>query len=170
MQAVNIHSKHKAAARAWIDWFIDKSGYAAGQPGRAPALKSGALPPALKPYQDAGVQFIELSQAPKAHRSRQIDNESEIGLNKPRLPPAPRRRGARRRRGSLDGFFADLNKKWAATRRFDGATRWRTTTGRRTAGAARASREGTRSNPRPSTRQRRTRRRPAARPRGLLAG
>ena len=27
-QAINIHSKHKAAARAWIDWFTDKSGYA----------------------------------------------------------------------------------------------------------------------------------------------
>ena len=36
-QAVNIHSEHKAAARAWIDWFTDKSGYARGQPGHLPA-------------------------------------------------------------------------------------------------------------------------------------
>ncbi len=36
-QAVNIHSDHKEAARAWIDWFTDKSGYAAAKLALSPS-------------------------------------------------------------------------------------------------------------------------------------
>ena len=31
LQAINIHSAHKEAARAWLDWFTDKSGFATDQ-------------------------------------------------------------------------------------------------------------------------------------------
>ncbi len=36
-QAVNVHSEHKAAARAWIDWFTEKSGYSASEGAVSPA-------------------------------------------------------------------------------------------------------------------------------------
>ena len=60
-QAINIHSKHKAAARAWIDWFTDKSGYAQTR-AAIPTLKGRPLPADLEPTnQDAGVTYIELA-------------------------------------------------------------------------------------------------------------
>ena len=112
MEAVSIHSQHKAAARAWVDWFVDKSTYAQDQ-ALLPTLKTGALPAELKAYQDAGVQFIELSQDKNALVSK-IDNQSEIGLSKPdyRQHIVDLARGAAS--GTLDGYFADLDKKWAA--------------------------------------------------------
>jgi raffinose/stachyose/melibiose transport system substrate-binding protein len=112
LEAVSIHSQHKDAARAWVDWFVDKSTYAQDQQ-LLPTLKSGAMPSSLKAYQDAGVQFIELSQDKNSLVSK-IDNESEIGLNKPdyRQHIVDLARGAGS--GSLDSYFADLNKKWDA--------------------------------------------------------
>jgi raffinose/stachyose/melibiose transport system substrate-binding protein len=111
-QAVSIHSQHKEAARAWVDWFVDKSTFAQDQ-ALLPTLKTGAMPPELKAYQDGGVQFVQLDQEKNAIVSS-IDNESEIGLNKPdyRQHIIDLARGAAD--GSLDGYFAELNKKWAA--------------------------------------------------------
>lgn len=112
LEAVSIHSKHKEAARAWADWFVDKSTYAQDQL-LLPTLKSAPMPSELKTYQDAGVQFVELSQDKNPLVSK-IDNQSEIGLNKPdyRQHIVDLARGAAG--GSLDSYFADLNKKWAA--------------------------------------------------------
>ncbi|WP_426502439.1 ABC transporter substrate-binding protein [Dactylosporangium sp. McL0621] len=112
LQGVSIHSKHKEAARAWLDWFVDKSTYAQDQ-SLLPTLRSGALPATLQAYQGAGVQFVELSQDKNALVSK-IDNESEIGLSKPdyRQHIVDLARGAAG--GGLDAYFAELNKKWAA--------------------------------------------------------
>jgi raffinose/stachyose/melibiose transport system substrate-binding protein len=111
MQGVSIHSQHKEAARAWLDWFVDKSTYAQDQE-LLPTLKSGALPTTLKAYQEAGVQFTELTQEKNALVSK-IDNESEVGLNKPdyRQHIVDLARGAAG--GNLDAYFAELNQKWA---------------------------------------------------------
>lgn len=111
LQGVSIHSPHKEAARAWLDWFVDQGPYARDQ-GLLPTLKTGQMPPALQAYQDAGVQFMELSQARNALVTK-IDNQSEIGLQKPdyRQHIVDMARGAAG--GTLDGYFADLNKKWA---------------------------------------------------------
>ncbi|WP_432970915.1 ABC transporter substrate-binding protein [Dactylosporangium sp. CA-233914] len=118
-QGVSIHSKHKEAARAWVDWFVDKSTFAQDE-ALLPTLKAGALPPELKAYQDAGVQFIELTQEKNAQVSK-IDNESEIGLNKPdyRQHIVDLARGAAS--GSRDAYFAELNKKWSAAIKSAGA-------------------------------------------------
>jgi len=112
LQGVSIHSQHKEAARAWLDWFVDKSTYARDQ-SLLPTLKSGELPATLKAYQDGGVEFVQLSQEKNALVSK-IDNESEVGLNKPdyRQKIVDIGRGAAG--GGLDAYFADLNKKWAA--------------------------------------------------------
>jgi ABC-type glycerol-3-phosphate transport system substrate-binding protein len=115
-EAVNIHSSHKAAARAWIDWFTDKSGYV--QDNQAvPTLKGGQMPSALKPFQDAGVQFVPMSQA-EAAKVTSIDNQSEIGMtDKPeyRQHLIDVARGAAG--GSLADVFADLAKKWSAAQK-----------------------------------------------------
>ncbi|WP_030265619.1 ABC transporter substrate-binding protein [Streptomyces violens] len=109
-QAVNIHSEHKPAARAWIDWFTEKSGYAQ-QEGGVSALRTAALPKSLKPYTDNDVRLIERSEV-KTAQVNAIDDAAEIGLAKHdyRQKLIDTARGAQQ--GSLDDFFADLDKRW----------------------------------------------------------
>ncbi|MDG9715630.1 ABC transporter substrate-binding protein [Streptomyces sp. DH24] len=109
-QAVNVHSDHKAAARAWIDWFTVKSGYSEKE-GAVPTLKSAPMPATLKDFVDNDVRFVERSEE-KTGEVNAIDNAAEIGLNKPdyRQKLVDIARGAQK--GSLDGYLADLDKRW----------------------------------------------------------
>lgn len=109
--AINTHSKNKAAARAWIDWFITKSGDAQAALSIS-SVKGSALPADLKPFQSAGVRFIH----PTNDRTAQvdeIDKASEVGLNAQDYPQhiVDVARGAAG--GDLDSVFKDLNKKWS---------------------------------------------------------
>ncbi|MGW2885015.1 extracellular solute-binding protein [Streptomyces griseoruber] len=118
-QAVNVHSKHKEAARAWIDWFTDKSGYDQDNLAISPR-KGAALPEVLKPYEDAGVKLIELDDS-KGADVKLIDTESEVGINTPdyRQDLVDLARGARK--GTLDDFLADLGRKWTDTQKTVGS-------------------------------------------------
>ena len=71
------------------------------------------MPAELKAYQADGVQFIELSQARTTQVLNAIDDESEIGLNKPdyRQHIVDLARGAAS--GTLEADFEDLDKKWS---------------------------------------------------------
>lgn len=110
-QAINKHSTHQEAARAWLDWFTDKSGYAQKE-GGLPTLKSGTPPDTLNDFTTLGVKYIELTQDQAAMVDK-IDNAAEIGLAKPdyRQKIVDVARGAAA--GDLNSTFADLNKKWA---------------------------------------------------------
>ncbi|CAL9588426.1 ABC transporter substrate-binding protein [Streptomyces sp. enrichment culture] len=114
-QAVNVHSEHKEAARAWIDWFTDKSGYDKDNLAISP-LKDAPLPEVLKPYEDAQVKFIEVNDARGAEVKR-IDNESETGIYAPeyRQKLVDIARGATK--GSLEDFFAGLSRRWTEAQR-----------------------------------------------------
>jgi ABC-type glycerol-3-phosphate transport system substrate-binding protein len=109
-QAVNVHSGHKTAARAWIDWFTLKSGYSEKE-GAVPTLKSAPMPDTLKDFVDNDVRFVERSEA-KTGEVNAIDNAAEVGLNKPdyRQKLVDLARGAQK--GSLDAYLADLDKRW----------------------------------------------------------
>lgn len=109
-QAVNAHSDHKEAARAWIDWFTEKSGYSTKE-GAVPTLKSAPMPATLKDFVDNDVTFVERSES-KTGTVNDIDNAAEIGLNKPdyRQKLIDIARGAQK--GSLEDYFTELNKKW----------------------------------------------------------
>lgn len=109
-QAINAHSDHKEAARAWIDWFTEKSGYSAKE-GAVPTLKSAPMPATLKEFVDNDVTFVERSES-KTGEVNDIDNAAEIGLNKPdyRQKLIDIARGAQK--GSLEDYFTELNKKW----------------------------------------------------------
>jgi raffinose/stachyose/melibiose transport system substrate-binding protein len=113
-QAVNVHSRHKAAARAWLDWFTDRSGYDRDNLAISP-LNDAPLPVVLKPYEEKGVKLIELDDREGA-TVKQIDNQSEVGIYAPeyRQNLVDLARGARK--GSLDAFLADLSKRWNSTR------------------------------------------------------
>lgn len=109
-QAVNAHSDNKTAARAWIDWFTEKSGYSAKE-GAVPTLKSAPMPDTLKEFVDNDVFFVERSEA-RTGEVNAIDNAAEIGLTKPdyRQKLIDIARGAQR--GDLADYFAGLDEKW----------------------------------------------------------
>nr|BFE56808.1 extracellular solute-binding protein [Dactylosporangium thailandense] len=115
--AININSKNKATARAWIDWFTDESGYATDQ-GGVSTLKSAAMPATLADLTAAKTELIELNPAPKGQEGRadKIGNSAEIALydGKYRQAIVDAARGAKNE--SKDQIFADLNKKWSAAR------------------------------------------------------
>ncbi|MFF1873019.1 ABC transporter substrate-binding protein [Kitasatospora herbaricolor] len=109
-QAISLHSKNKAAARAWIDWFTDRSG-AAAREGAVPTLAAAPLPSVLKPLADKGVRFIDRSEADTAQVDA-IDDLAGIGLDRPdyRKKLIDMARGAQP--GGPAEFFADLNRRW----------------------------------------------------------
>ncbi|MDX2297035.1 MULTISPECIES: ABC transporter substrate-binding protein [Streptomyces] len=109
-QAVSIHSHNKPAARAWVDWFTEKSGFAEKE-GVVSAVKSAPMPATLKEFVDNDVRFFDRSEA-KTAAVNDIDEAAEIGLNKPdyRQKLIDTARGAAK--GSLEDFFADLDKRW----------------------------------------------------------
>ncbi|GAA2212853.1 extracellular solute-binding protein [Nonomuraea monospora] len=110
--AVNSHSPNKAAARAWLDWFVDKSGFSATNQGVSP-VKSDPLPSALKPYSDGGVKLIELETDQRILVDN-IDKESEVGIKSPdyRQKLIDVARGAAK--GDLNSVLADLSARWKA--------------------------------------------------------
>jgi ABC-type glycerol-3-phosphate transport system substrate-binding protein len=112
LYGINVHSKNKPAARAWLDWVLHKSGYA--ETAQAVSTVKGApAPAALQAYTEAGVSYVELSQA-DAVKVTAIDNASEIGLTKAdyRQKLIDIARGASK--GDLPAYLAELNKKWTA--------------------------------------------------------
>ncbi|MEU2503506.1 ABC transporter substrate-binding protein [Streptomyces sp. NPDC007863] len=109
-QAVSVHSHNKPAARAWVDWFTEKSGFAEKE-GVVSAVKSAPMPATLKDFVDNDVTFFDRSEA-KTALVNDIDEAAEIGLNKQeyRQKLIDTARGAAK--GSIEDFFADLNKRW----------------------------------------------------------
>ncbi|MFF4174038.1 ABC transporter substrate-binding protein [Streptomyces sp. NPDC001744] len=109
-QAVSAHSENKPAARAWIDWFTEKSGFAEKE-GVVSALKSSPMPATLKEFVDNDVTFFDRSEARTA-AVNDIDEAAEIGLNKQdyRQKLVDTARGVEK--GGLEDFFAGLNKRW----------------------------------------------------------
>jgi hypothetical protein len=112
--AINVHSRNKAAARAWIDWFADKSNYASDEGGITPTL-GGQEPNTLADFTAAGVQYLELDHSKDAAITK-IDKLSEVGLNQPdyRQALVDAARGASGK--SKQQIFDDLNKRWADAR------------------------------------------------------
>jgi hypothetical protein len=115
--AINVNSENKDAAKAWLMWFADKSGYATSQGGLSPRL-DGPVPDTLKDFEAAGVEYIELAPPPVGKESlvNDIDTEAEIGL----FAPDYRQRIVDAGRGATDEtkqqIFDELNKKWAEAR------------------------------------------------------
>ncbi|WP_402466461.1 ABC transporter substrate-binding protein [Isoptericola aurantiacus] len=115
--AINVNSEHKAAARAWIDWFAQESGYAYDEGGISP-LVDGPTPETLGDFDDAGVEYVEMNPAPQGEEAyeSEIVNASEIDLygNIYRQKLVDTARGAAD--GDKESFFADLNQRWADAR------------------------------------------------------
>ena len=114
--AININSKHKAAARAWIDWFADESNYALDQGGISP-LVGAEFPATLNDFKTLGVEMFEMTPEPAGSQglTDKISVQSEIALSDPKYHQRliDSARGASKE--TKEQIFADLNKKWADT-------------------------------------------------------
>ncbi|WP_319020136.1 hypothetical protein [Streptomyces sp. C8S0] len=84
------------------------------------AVKAAPLPDTLKDFVDNDVKLVERSEAGTGVVN-DIDEAAEIGLNKPdyRQKLVDLARGVQK--GSLEDFFADLNKRWDEAARSAGS-------------------------------------------------
>ncbi|MFH9010917.1 extracellular solute-binding protein [Streptomyces sp. NPDC017943] len=112
--AVNKHSDNKAAARAWIDWYITKSGQAAAE-GSISSVKGAPLPDTLEAFADNDVTMIPQSQK-NVSRVNAVDKASEVGITAQdyRQKLVDVARGASE--GDMDSYFDELNDKWSEAR------------------------------------------------------
>lgn len=112
---INVNSKHKKAARKFIDWMVNESDYAVDN-GGIPTVKGAEYPKALQDSQDAGVELIEENPAPEGKESlfSDINNESELGIGstdteKQRIIDA----AVGNPKESFDDIMKDFNTRWA---------------------------------------------------------
>ncbi|AEV84765.1 ABC transporter substrate-binding protein [Actinoplanes sp. SE50] len=114
LAAVSKNSKNKATAKAWLDFFVNESGFAADQQAIPPAV-SQPLPKGLQEFTATGVELIEVPAATtNAGKEDEIIRTSEIDLKGPiyRQKLVDIARGAAK--GDKESYFADLNKRWSA--------------------------------------------------------
>lgn len=115
--AINKHSTVKAAARAWIDWLIEESGFTDTQ-GMVSPLLDNPLPDNLAGLSDAGVELIELNPAPAGEEAlfNNIADTAQIDIwgNIYRQKLVDIARGAAD--GDKQSYFDELNTRWADAR------------------------------------------------------
>ncbi|MEV4641709.1 ABC transporter substrate-binding protein [Actinoplanes sp. NPDC049548] len=112
--AVSRNSKNKATAKAWLDWFVTESGFAADQQAIPPAVDQ-PLPRTLQDFTATGVELMEVPAAvTNAGKEDEIIKQSEIDLKGEiyRQKLVDIARGAAK--GDKDSYFAELNKRWGA--------------------------------------------------------
>lgn len=115
---ISSHSKNKEAARAWIDWFINKSGYPTTEGGGMSPVIGAELPETLKQYQGTDVTF-DLQTPAKAGQEGlvdKIDKDSEIGLWQPDFKKRIIEAAIGNTDESFDAIMKDLNDKWVKSR------------------------------------------------------
>jgi ABC-type glycerol-3-phosphate transport system substrate-binding protein len=114
---INKHSKVKAAAKAWIDWLLEDSGFTETQ-GMVSPLLDKPLPDNLAGLGEEGVELLELNPAPAGKEAlfNNIADASQIDI----WGNIYRQKLVDIARGAADGdkasYFADLNKRWADAR------------------------------------------------------
>ena len=113
LQAININSDHKAAAKAWITWIAEDSGFY-DYAGGLPTVTSDPPAKNLQEFAATGVTFLEMT--PSAQLSA-IDDASEIGLTQPdyyrKLVDSARGASST----GKDAIFKGLNDTWATARK-----------------------------------------------------
>jgi ABC-type glycerol-3-phosphate transport system substrate-binding protein len=111
---INKNSDVKAAAKAWIDFLIEESGFTETQ-GMVSPLLASPLPSNLADLSDNGVELIEVAAAPSGEESlfASITDESQIDIwgNLYRQKLVDIARGAAD--GDMASYFAELNQRWA---------------------------------------------------------
>lgn len=112
--AINVNSSHKEAARAWMDFLLEDSGFTDDQ-GMISALTTAPLPANLASLEENSVELIEAAPAPAGEEGllNRIADTSKVdvwgNLYRQQLVDVARGQAD----GDKDSFFADLNARWA---------------------------------------------------------
>lgn len=114
---INKHSENKEAARAWLDWFLNESGFAV-EAGAISPVKGAELPESLADFENENVQFIENLPAKEGEEDLfgKLDLESEVGFG---LDPFKQRiieAGIGNRDETYEDITKELNQKWKEAR------------------------------------------------------
>lgn len=113
--AINKNSSNKAAARAWLDWLVEESGFTETQ-GMISAVKSAPLPGNLAALEEGAVELIEATPAPEGEEGllSSVADQSQVDIwgNIYRQQLVDVARG--QADGDKESFFADLNERWGA--------------------------------------------------------
>ncbi|MRN55957.1 ABC transporter substrate-binding protein [Paenibacillus monticola] len=114
---VSIHSKNKEAARAWVDWFVNESGYPTTEGGGMSPVKGAELPEILKQFDGTEVTFDTLAPAKAGEEGwvDAIDKDAEVGLWQPDFKKVIIEAAIGNRKESYDDIMKDLNDKWKAS-------------------------------------------------------
>lgn len=115
---ISLHSKNKEAARAWVDWFINESGYPTTEGGGMSPVKGAELPEILKQYEGTDVTFQTITPAKAGEEGLvdAIDKQAEIGLWQPDFKKRIIEAAIGNRKESFDDIMKDLNDKWTKAR------------------------------------------------------
>ncbi|MMZ60862.1 Bacterial extracellular solute-binding protein [compost metagenome] len=115
---INKYSKNKEAARAWIDWFLNKSDYATVQAGGMSPVVGAPLPETLKAFEGTAVKFEMQSPAKEGQEGLvdKIDKDAEIGLWQPEFKKRIIEAGIGNLKESYDDIMRDLNEAWVKSR------------------------------------------------------
>jgi ABC-type glycerol-3-phosphate transport system substrate-binding protein len=111
--AINANSSNKVAARAWLDWLVQESGFTDDQ-GMISAVRSAPLPENLSALEEAGVELIEAAPAAQGEEGllSNVADTSQVdiwgNLYRQQLVDVARGQAD----GDKDSFFADLNARW----------------------------------------------------------
>lgn len=115
---VSIHSQNKAASRAWVDWFINESGYPTTEGGGMSPVKGAELPEILKAYEGTDITFEALAPAEAGQEGLvdAIDKDAEIGLWQPDFKKRIIEAAIGNRDESYDDIMKELNDAWVQSR------------------------------------------------------
>ncbi|MHC6177779.1 ABC transporter substrate-binding protein [Glutamicibacter sp. X7] len=110
---INKNSKNQSAARAWLDFLIQDSGFTEDE-GMISAVKTDELPKNLSDLEENNVELLELSPAAEGEESLLSDlaDKSQVdiwgNIYRQRLIDVARGQAA----GDKDSVFAELNDSW----------------------------------------------------------
>lgn len=115
---ISSKSSNKEAARAWVDWFINKSTYPTTEGGGMSPAVGAELPATLKQFDGKGIEFKFQTPAKAGQEGLvdKIDKDSEIGLWQPDFKKRIIEAAIGNKKESYDDIMKDLNDKWKASR------------------------------------------------------
>jgi ABC-type glycerol-3-phosphate transport system substrate-binding protein len=119
--AINVNSKYKEAAKAWVFWMLDQSGYAADNRS-IPSLVGGKYPEVLDAFSKLKVNYLSLTPAPAAEQglTDKLDKESEIGFWQPNWRKRIVDAAMGTTKESFDDIMNDFNARWDKARKANG--------------------------------------------------
>ncbi|UJF31379.1 ABC transporter substrate-binding protein [Paenibacillus hexagrammi] len=112
--SINVHSKNKEAANAFIHWVVDTSDYASKYQGGFSAKLPLQIPELLKGFQDLGVTMEVSTPGPDDLNGilTKIDNDSEVGIHNPDFKKRLIESAIGNRDESFEDIMKDLDTRW----------------------------------------------------------